>query len=248
MFLASGLLAAPPRYHLGLQGRLSTPAGPPVTGPQSVLFSLYTTDDGGSAVWTESDVVALDQNGTFSTTLGDATSLETIDFKDQYWVGVSLDGGTTELTPRLELNASPYAVRPERHKSQSVFLTTTGPDVEISLAPGEGTYLAGGTITVPEDGVYMTSGHCGSYSPASFTAVRDVVFSIQGTQWPTPGITPAYFRHGHDGHFGYSGGSVSAILRLYDGEIIGIYGRNLIGSTTSISWNQCRFSIVKLSE
>lgn len=237
--------AAPIRYQMSLQGRLVDNLGDPPSGPQSVLFSLYTTDIGGSSVWSETDLVAFDDNGVFTTTLGDAQSLASVDFNQQYWVGVSLDAGATEFDPRIVLNAAPYAVRPQRHKSQSVHLSTTGADIPLSA--GQGSFLAGGTLVVPESGHYALSGGCGESSPGTTSQPRDYVMEIQGTKWPTPGITPAYSRGSNEGG-NAAGLSLSVIVFLDEGDLIGLYGRNLPSSGTTLTFKDCRFGIVKLSE
>lgn len=47
----TGVWAAPPPRNLTYQGELSTAAGVPVDGSQSVVFSLYDVASGGAALW-----------------------------------------------------------------------------------------------------------------------------------------------------------------------------------------------------
>lgn len=91
------------------QGVLREANGAPVSnGDYEIVFRLYSISTGGTALWTETDTVAV-QRGTFSTILGDAAAFG-LPFDQAYWLGMSVEGGS-ELTPRTELTASPYALR-----------------------------------------------------------------------------------------------------------------------------------------
>ncbi|MCD6594110.1 hypothetical protein J7L68_00315, partial [bacterium] len=93
---------------ISFQGRLADVSGVPVSdGSYSVTFRIYTAETGGTAVWSETQIVAT-SNGLFSTMLGSVTPFGTsVDFTISLWLSVEVGG--TELTPRYKLGASPYA-------------------------------------------------------------------------------------------------------------------------------------------
>ncbi len=94
---------------LSYQGVLKLPSGNPVAdGSYELTFRLYYVDIGGAAFWTEADTLAV-SSGVFNAILGKHTALS-LDFDEPYWLGVSV-GADPELTPRVELTASPYAFR-----------------------------------------------------------------------------------------------------------------------------------------
>jgi hypothetical protein len=107
-FTATARAAVPGR--ITEQGRLfmkgsSTPA----TGSVAMVFSIYGAATGGTALWTESYNVTLD-DGYYSVQLGSKTN-----FPATLWDGsvryVGLKVGTDdEMTPREEVAAAPYAL------------------------------------------------------------------------------------------------------------------------------------------
>ena len=94
--------------HISFQGKLHDDAGNPLTGQYEVTFRIYTTQSGGTALWTETLTVDC-ENGLYSVILG-KTSPITLDFDGQYWLGVQVTGNN-ELSPRYELTAVPGAFR-----------------------------------------------------------------------------------------------------------------------------------------
>ncbi len=77
-------------------------------GQYSFTFRLYLGESGGSSSWLELQTLEV-LNGVFSTVLGDATSMEGLDFNNQYWLSLEIDGNG-ELNPRTKLILSPYAI------------------------------------------------------------------------------------------------------------------------------------------
>ncbi len=149
-----GLLAASSAAHaqvpptLSLQGLIpNTQAGPNLA--PSMTFRLYTSATGGTAIWSETQTVNLTSAGTaksFSVILGNTVSLESIQFDRQYWVGITIGSGT-ELTPRIQLAISPYAVR--SHRADSAWAVASGAIDASALADGSITTakLATGAVT-----------------------------------------------------------------------------------------------------
>ncbi len=146
---------------LSLQGLIpNTQAGPNLA--PSMTFRLYTSATGGTAIWSETQTVNLTSAGTaksFSVILGNTVSLESIQFDRQYWVGITIGSGT-ELTPRIQLAISPYAVR--SHRADSAWAVASGAIDASALADGSITTaklgdgavitakLADGSVTTPK--------------------------------------------------------------------------------------------------
>ena len=91
---------------LGYQGYLTDTAGNAVSdGTYSVIFSLYTADSGGSALWTETQNVTT-SGGVFTATLGSGTAI-TLPFTAQYYLGISVSGGSElSIASRHKIYAS----------------------------------------------------------------------------------------------------------------------------------------------
>ncbi|MEM1271002.1 MAG: hypothetical protein AAGI08_13260 [Bacteroidota bacterium] len=105
--LALGAQAQAPET-LSYQGRLTDNTGLNVAdGSYTMMFKLYEAANAGTDVWTEAQVVTV-AGGVFDVQLGSVNPLS-VPFNKPYWLGVSVDGGT-ELTPRVAMNAAPYAM------------------------------------------------------------------------------------------------------------------------------------------
>ena len=94
---------------LSVQGVLQKTTGMAVEdGDYAITFRLYTTESGGTAVWseTQSDVEVV--GGVYGVQLGSVTPLN-IPFDQVYYLGLTVSGGT-EHFPRTKLTAAPYAL------------------------------------------------------------------------------------------------------------------------------------------
>jgi len=74
----------------------------------SIEFNIYDVQSGGTALWTETQSVEV-TGGIFNVTLGELVYLG-LPFDEQYWLGITVES-ESELTPRAELTAAPYALR-----------------------------------------------------------------------------------------------------------------------------------------
>lgn len=91
------------------QGRLLDTTGTPQTGSVSIVFSLYDAATGGTALWTETQNITLD-DGYFSARLGDATAIPASVFSGATrYLGVTV-GADAEMTPRQSIVSVPYAL------------------------------------------------------------------------------------------------------------------------------------------
>lgn len=132
--LATSVGAAVPGT-LTQQGRLIDKAtGKPVTGAKDFTFSVYNAATGGTALWTETQSLTLD-DGYFSAPLGGTTPFPTalFDGSGPRFLGVKI-GTDAELSPREAMNSVPFALTAG---------STTGPSV-VAIRENDGT--DGGTI------------------------------------------------------------------------------------------------------
>lgn len=94
---------------LSTQGVLQKTTGMAVEdGDYAITFKLYTTESGGTPVWseTQSDVEVV--GGVYGVQLGSVTPLN-IPFDQVYYLGLTVGTGT-EHFPRTKLTAAPYAL------------------------------------------------------------------------------------------------------------------------------------------
>ena len=95
------------------QGRLTDDTGNPLNGTYQLDFALYHQSSGGTAIYSESDSVAVAE-GLFDTVVGPGSAVAGLtpeDLAQPLWLEVTVGNGTiTEtLTPRQRLYGSPYA-------------------------------------------------------------------------------------------------------------------------------------------
>ncbi len=95
-------------------GALRTAEGPPVRGLAARLtFSIYAEQNGGAALWSESQDVALDEHGRYSVLLGAMSDgglpAEVFSANGARWLGIQEEG--RDEGPRILLVAVPYALK-----------------------------------------------------------------------------------------------------------------------------------------
>lgn len=94
---------------LSVQGTVQKSTGAAVDdGDYSLTFKLYTTETGGTPVWSETQSQVNIVGGVYSVTLGTVNPL-TAAFDQTYYLGITVGSGA-ELTPRARLTSSPYAL------------------------------------------------------------------------------------------------------------------------------------------
>lgn len=95
--------------NLSVQGSIQNSSGISLAdGKYSIVFRLYESESGGTAVWSETHPELEVAGGLYSAALGLITPL-TASFDKPYFLGVSV-GGSPELSPRARLSSSPYAL------------------------------------------------------------------------------------------------------------------------------------------
>jgi hypothetical protein len=98
---------------LQFSGALKDASSRPLTGPVSVTFALYSDQDGGTALWYETQNVLADANGHYSVLLGAATTAgipaELFGTGQSRWLGVTV--GRQQEMSRILLASVPYALK-----------------------------------------------------------------------------------------------------------------------------------------
>lgn len=111
VWVAVGQARAQAPSTITYQGRLVDGDGAPITTAVTVVFSIYATDSGGTAVWSESQSVSPDTQGVFTAELGASTPLSTAIFDGaKRYLGIRV-GADPEMVPRQIITAVPYALR-----------------------------------------------------------------------------------------------------------------------------------------
>ncbi|MFQ5650690.1 MAG: hypothetical protein ACE5IY_12175 [bacterium] len=95
---------------ISYQGVLTDAEGNRVQdGNYQINFNLYETAAGGAGIWFERQLVSV-SDGLFNVILGSVNPLNLL-FDRPYWLGISIGSGQVqELTPRIQLTASPYSL------------------------------------------------------------------------------------------------------------------------------------------
>ena len=92
---------------LDYQGILKDVSGNLLSGDYTLTFKIYDVASGGSALWTEVQIVPV-QEGVFSVHLGSITPITTVPFDKEHFLGITI-GAASELIPRTRLTPSPYS-------------------------------------------------------------------------------------------------------------------------------------------
>ncbi|MGD0307620.1 MAG: hypothetical protein ABSC71_22580, partial [Candidatus Acidiferrales bacterium] len=94
-------------------GLLKDAASRPVAGVSSVTFAVYADQEGGAALWSETQNVLADSNGHYSIVLGAATAggfpVELFGTGQSRWLGVTV-AHQPEI-PRILMASVPYALK-----------------------------------------------------------------------------------------------------------------------------------------
>jgi len=120
---------------ISYQGVLTDANGNAVPdGNVALTFRLFDVVSGGTALWEETQQVAVSK-GVFNAILGSATPLD-LPFDKPYWVGITV-AQATELTPRVALTASPYSL----NSHSTIAEPAIGQGLTIRNAQGEATHV-----------------------------------------------------------------------------------------------------------
>jgi hypothetical protein len=93
---------------INVHGKVTNSGGTPVSGTQTMVFSLYTSSSEGSPIWSSGSMsVQTDSNGVYSVDLDLSGALK--DFDNPSYLGVSINGDP-EMTPRINITSVPSAI------------------------------------------------------------------------------------------------------------------------------------------
>jgi hypothetical protein len=107
---------------INYQGYLTDPQGTAIDGTVSIVFSIYSSSSGGTALWSETRTVTV-TDGVFSVDLGNTTPLN-LPFDTLYYLGITI-GSDSEMTPRQPLTSTGYAFRAKEADSVKEGAVTT---------------------------------------------------------------------------------------------------------------------------
>lgn len=130
LFLASTALASVP-VSITQQGRILDGDGEPLTGNHTLEFALYDSPTGGVILWSDSVTTRLNEHGVYSVTLGNSAQPIDAELLRDGDVYLGMTAGESEMTPRLELTAVPFAAM-----SEVALSVADGSVTSSAFAPG----------------------------------------------------------------------------------------------------------------
>jgi hypothetical protein len=127
-------------HNLSYQGMLTGTGGGVVDdGLYELHFKLYNGTDPSTALWAESQNVAV-VNGVFNAILGSVNPLD-LPFDEQYYLGIAV-GEEPELSPRIALTSSAYSFRARSIDDGQVVKSINELKDDITLEAGENVSIA----------------------------------------------------------------------------------------------------------
>ncbi len=132
---AKATLGVPQLLHF--QGQLTDLLGVPLSdGNHDLTVRIYDAEAGGGLLWAETQSVSV-LGGIFSATLGELTSMASVNFDQHLWVSVEPDFGG-ELAPRIALTSTPYSLVARDVSNGVAVRSLNGLTEDISLLAGTG--------------------------------------------------------------------------------------------------------------
>ncbi|MFI5370787.1 MAG: hypothetical protein ACHQ52_04445 [Candidatus Eisenbacteria bacterium] len=193
---------------MSYQGVLTDAGGNLVAdGPYNLTFKIYTVPVAGAPIWTEVDPAVSVVKGGFSVVLGNVTSLSSLAFDVKYYLGITVGGGP-ELSPRVELAASPYGMSlrlpfaGSESSSNPVFsIHNGGAGAAITADPrlDVGSSTSDGTVNVYRNGStnpVVSAYTSNAYGSGGQLDMRDENGTTEASLFP----------YGSDGYWLYVGG------------------------------------------
>ena len=121
---ALALAGALHAHAFSYQGVLADEEGNALTGNKAIEFRLYINETGGTALWGRACNVLLGSDGMFNTEISDSSGsllddvseaapldqVLAVNSTNQIYMGITVEGSSGEIAPRLRLLPVPYAV------------------------------------------------------------------------------------------------------------------------------------------
>ncbi|NUN09595.1 MAG: tail fiber protein [Ignavibacteriaceae bacterium] len=133
ILFTSVLFAQIPKV-LSYQGYLTDAGGTPRNGNAIITFKLYDAPSGGNMLWSEVDKTVIVEKGFFATLLGSPTSFGSLAFDKQYYLTLTPQG-ENEITPRIPLTSSAYAVNAASVADNAITTSKLAAEVMNALVP-----------------------------------------------------------------------------------------------------------------
>ena len=185
---------------MNYQGVLSDLAtGDPVAdGDYQIRFALYDVASGGTALWTETQTVTV-ENGLFSVLLGSVNPLSIDDFTGSTYMGVKV-GADPEMTPRHRIVSVAYAIHAREATNAdtvdgahaSAFAQATHDHWGEAWSGSTGTGSAGLTLTNSGSGTGIRSSSNSGYGGYFTTTTGIAVYG-----WGFNPVEPAILGENH---------------------------------------------------
>jgi hypothetical protein len=96
--------------NLSYQGFILDNNGRPINGTVNIMFNLYVTEVDNQSIWAETHNDVIVSDGIFNVILGIESPLENEFFKDNLYLGISIDG-SSEMQPRRKFTSTAFAIR-----------------------------------------------------------------------------------------------------------------------------------------
>jgi len=234
-------------------GTLKDAQGAPLASPTvGLTFAIYKQQDGGAAVWMETQSVATDGGGNYSALLGSTTAAglpgDLFSQQEQRWLGVQVQGQAEE--PRVLLVSVPYAFKAHEAetlggKSVSDFVLVNGAS---SSANGTSTTQTGPNTanSLPASGGARKG--AASAGPTNFSgSTTDQIVGVTQTgtgagviaSAPTKGVGTATATTGtaigvEGGSAGSGGYGVYGNVTSATGATVGVKGNSQSSSGTGV--------------
>ena len=180
---------------LSYQGILTDDSGTPLSdGQYTMLFALYNSAIGGTAIWSETKSLQL-SGGLFSTYLGDQTEFgNDIQFNQPYWVGITVGAGP-EMTDRIPLTSVGYSFRALKADSAESIVSNANLNILSVSARNNGAAVPGDFRNE------NISSATKVLNVQQFGTGKAAVFSIANSSSTEPTIYAVNGGSGHVAHF-----------------------------------------------
>ncbi|MBI5298559.1 MAG: hypothetical protein HY869_24050 [Chloroflexi bacterium] len=171
---------------ISYQGTLATASGIPIDATVGMTFRFYNVQSGGTALWTEAhtgtNAVPV-SNGLFNVLLGSITPIPASVWSNStVYLGVQVDGDSTELLPREMIGAVPISL-----VSNMAFTVPDGSITSPKLKVQHGVSCLNELTAVSSPGNYDVVTVPDISLEFTVNAQSEILFWVDGMAWTTPG-------------------------------------------------------------
>ncbi|MFC1877865.1 hypothetical protein ACFL2E_11455 [Thermodesulfobacteriota bacterium] len=154
---------------INYQGYLTDDTGTPITDSVNMSFSLFSSPSGGSALWSESKSVSVN-DGLYSVILGQSTPID-LPFDEPYYLQVQIGGET--LSPRQSLTSVAYAFRSSNADDANLLDGLDASEFSITTHNHDAQYVGIGGVVSSVDDVSSVGGNIDLVAGANITISPD---------------------------------------------------------------------------